>query len=273
MPLFEFRDRTTGARATVIHGDAFALLEVLPDGSFDHAITDPPYAEHVHANAHSVWNRNDGVTVKDKPIGFDSLGGTSLQLLARHLPRVARRWALAFCDLESLGDYKRAAGGHTAQGGTFVRSWIWVKGRSVPQLSGDRPGNRCEGIAVLHRAGPKRWNGHGKHAYFPSEPADVDAVLASGDDVLGDAGSVYSQIAGRDRIHQTQKPPALLQRLLAWFTDQGETILDPFAGSCSLAVEALPMGRNVLCCEANPEELIKAVTLLRSKFELVSVKE
>ncbi|KAA6307524.1 hypothetical protein EZS27_040805, partial [termite gut metagenome] len=50
-------------------------------------------------------------------------------------------------------------------------------------------------------------------------------------------------------IHPTQKPVRLLERLLALTTKEGDTVLDPFAGSCSTAVACINTNRNYICYE------------------------
>ena len=46
-----------------------------------------------------------------------------------------------------------------------------------------------------------------------------------------------------NRIHPTQKPVELLERLIKIFTDPGDVVIDPCAGSGSTLVAANNMGR------------------------------
>jgi site-specific DNA-methyltransferase (adenine-specific) len=48
-----------------------------------------------------------------------------------------------------------------------------------------------------------------------------------------------------EKIHPTQKPVALLERLIELFTDKGDVVIDPVAGSGSTLVAANNKGRNV----------------------------
>ncbi|KAA6342203.1 DNA adenine methyltransferase YhdJ [termite gut metagenome] len=54
-------------------------------------------------------------------------------------------------------------------------------------------------------------------------------------------------------IHPTQKPVRLLERLLALTTKEGDTVLDPFAGSCSTAKACINSGRHYICYEIDKE--------------------
>jgi site-specific DNA-methyltransferase (cytosine-N4-specific) len=47
-------------------------------------------------------------------------------------------------------------------------------------------------------------------------------------------------------------PPYVARQLLADFTKPGDTVLDPMAGSGTMAVEALLLGRNCLASDVNP---------------------
>ena len=47
-----------------------------------------------------------------------------------------------------------------------------------------------------------------------------------------------------EKIHPTQKPIQLLQRLIALFTDPGEVVIDPCCGSGSTVIAAARSGRS-----------------------------
>lgn len=49
--------------------------------------------------------------------------------------------------------------------------------------------------------------------------------------------------------HPTQKPLGLMRELVTLFTDPGETILDPFAGSGTTLLAAKQLGRKAIGCE------------------------
>ena len=255
--------------ALVIHGDWRDVLPALGDGAADVTITDPPYSDHVHQNVRSC-NTTGKVKVKKYDIPFDAL--TDFDHVEAALA-ASRRWVLMCCALESFGEYLEAAGGHWKKKGHYVRSGIWRKKQAAPQLSGDRPANSCEGVAIMHPRLPKgerlQWNGRGGHAYW----------VVDGDDTGGDW--VYDPDAryntwirkgqhpatettdvpcffehGRERAekrHPAQKPGSFVEELVVRFSNPGETVLDLFAGSGSLAKVALPLGRKVILIEKDPE--------------------
>lgn len=53
----------------------------------------------------------------------------------------------------------------------------------------------------------------------------------------------WSRDLGMEKIHPTQKPIPLLQRLVELFTDVDDVVIDPFAGSGSTLIAAANLGR------------------------------
>jgi site-specific DNA-methyltransferase (adenine-specific) len=207
-------------------GDCIEVMSTLE--KVDHVITDPPYDERTHAGA--VCGA-DGVT----GVAFDPLADASAT--AAHILEAARRWCLAFCAVESIGDYARGAGK------LWVRAGIWDKINPTPQLTGDRPGQAVEAIAIMHASGKKRWNKKGEAGIWRCRPP-----------------------RGDDRPdHPTPKPVDLMLALVADFTDPEETILDPFAGSGTTGVACLRLGRKFIGIEKDPTYFALACERLRAE--------
>ena len=55
------------------------------------------------------------------------------------------------------------------------------------------------------------------------------------------------------KIHPTQKPVALIERLVELFTDPGDVVIDPCAGSGSTLVAAENLGRKAYGFEIKKE--------------------
>lgn len=55
------------------------------------------------------------------------------------------------------------------------------------------------------------------------------------------------------KIHPTQKPVPLLERIIEIFTDKGDVVIDPCAGSGSTLRAAANMGRKGYCFEVNKD--------------------
>jgi site-specific DNA-methyltransferase (adenine-specific) len=176
----------------------------------DHVITDPPYGDVTHKGART--GKNGGETL----VTFDAIEAAYLQLACREWLLKTRRWVLFTCEW-------RHAACLEAAGLPLVRLGVWVKPNGAPQFTGDRPGTGWEAVALLHNEGRKRWNGGGHHAVW-----------------------TYSKTEG---LHPTQKPMPLLLRWVGDFTDEGETIADPFMGSGTTGAAALRLGRRFVGIE------------------------
>jgi DNA modification methylase len=55
------------------------------------------------------------------------------------------------------------------------------------------------------------------------------------------------------QIHPFEKPISLLERLIAIYTDQGDTVLDPFMGSGSVGVSCARLNRNFIGVEIDKD--------------------
>lgn len=60
------------------------------------------------------------------------------------------------------------------------------------------------------------------------------------------------------RVHSTQKPIKLIQRLILASSNEGDLVVDPFAGSGSTAITAVQNNRKFITIESDPEYYSKA---------------
>lgn len=223
-------------RFCVIHGDNADILPGLPDKSVAHTICDPPYNERTHSRARSL---KDGGS--DIPINFAALSDFGF---VSDLLRVSRRWVVAFCAVEQLGDYAEAAPD------AWVRAGIWHRTDGTPQLSADRPAQAAEGIAILHDpAERKRWNAGGHRGFWQH---GVERI---------------------ERFHPTPKPVPLMLELVAQFTDPDDLILDPFCGSGTTGIAALRLGRRFIGIDRDPTYAKTARERLEAETNGLSLRD
>lgn len=188
--------------------------------TFDHVLTDPPYPDHVQRDGLMLHGNRNLSRVEVVRAAFDPL--TSLDFV-KPLVAGVKRWALFHCALESLGDYRREAPDR------FIRSCIYEKDRAMPQLTGDRPGSKCEGMALFHSKSAKRWAHKGTHNVF------------------------YAMPEHRAKLrHPTGKPLMLCMAVVEAFTEPGEWILDPFCGAGSYGLACAALNRNYVGSDSDP---------------------
>lgn len=195
--------------ATLYLGDCLEILPTLE--KVDAVITDPPYDDMTH----------NGAILGDHEIDFEPL--ESPAILAKTLLGVSSGWCLCFCALEQFFEYKMGAAD------CWVRAGIWDKVSNMPQLTGDRPAQGGEGIAIFHNKGKKKWNGGGDAAIWR-----------------------YPVERGK-KEHPTQKPVLLLDKLIGQFTQQNNIVLDLFMGSGTTGVACMNLGRKFIGIEIEPK--------------------
>jgi site-specific DNA-methyltransferase (adenine-specific) len=242
---------------TMLLGDA--LNVAMSVGPVDHVITDPPYEAESHTKARrslkdatqrrGAENRGE-VRRIDEALenDFAQISEADRAAAARVFAFLARRWVLAFCQIEAVGAWRDA---FVSAGLKWARGCVWHKPDGAPQFTGDRPGQGFECLAVAHRRGRKRWNGGGKHGVWTCP--------------LG-----HGRGNGQRNLHPTTKPVRLMMELVTDFTDAGESILDPFAGSGTTGVAAVRLGRTFIGIERQEKYFELACERLRAEESLTT---
>ena len=69
------------------------------------------------------------------------------------------------------------------------------------------------------------------------------------------------------KIHPTQKPINVLKRLIEIFTDEGDVVIDPCAGSGSTLRAAAEMGRNAYGFEVNTKFYTEATEKMLANIQ------
>lgn len=217
---------------TVYNADCLDVLPTLD--TVDHVVTDPSYFRDVYLRASAPNTKPGsqtpgrlGVTLAKLAAGDIGEIDELVVPVSSEIARLTTRWAIVFSDVENAHRWREAL---TSAGMRYARTGAWVKPDAMPQMSGDRPGQGFEVCTIMHANGPMRWNGGGHAAVWTHG-------IARGDERVG---------------HPCPKPISLMRELVALFTNPGDVILDPFAGSLTTAVAAYQLGR--LCIAIEREE-------------------
>ncbi len=217
-------------------GDGIEGAEQLPDKSVDLVLTDPPYGiskEYTCESQVSRRLRKDGTDFIMPKGNFGEWDGpisprTWTQVV---LPKV-RGWFVTFCAQAQIGEYCQILEEHKF---VAVGTLVWQKTNPVPFNHKYKPVNAWEALVVGKRPGTK-FNGKMVHNVF-----------------------LYKSPSPQQRIHSTQKPLPLLERLVELFSSKGDFVLDPFAGSATTVLAASNMDRKVLAYEMEREIFDAAV--------------
>lgn len=210
------------------HGDCLEVMRTLPDHSVDAIITDPPYcaggvSEASRASAGGQGLRSENLSRFGWFVG-DNMTTAGLVWLLRSVAvegvRVVKPSGsiLMFCDWRMLHTLVPAI---ESAGLRYQGLVVWDKGHF-----GMGSGFRCQHELIMHFT-------CGKPVYHSQSFGNV----------------IKAKRVGADREHQTQKPIEIMKPLIAVATKEGDTILDPFAGSGSTGVAAAEMNRNFIGIE------------------------
>ena len=198
---------------TLYHGDCREVLAGMADESVAAVLTDPPYTERTHAKARTP--EHAGVTA------FGSISDADLRSILTELGRISQGWVVATLDYRHAVEFDVTP----PTGLKVQRLGVWVKTNPTPQLTGDRPAQGWESIAYMHRSDRRsKWHGGGSHGNYvaPIPPPEG---------------------------HPTAKPLPLVAQWVRWFTNPGDLVLDPFAGSCTTLRAAKDEGRRAIGIE------------------------
>jgi DNA modification methylase len=241
------RDEVVGS---VIVGDCKELLQKLPDASVDLVFLDPPYYLQLPKKDLKRWNQNNVVVaVRDEWDKFRSFEDYDrfiedvLKEVRRVLKPSGTVWVIStYHSLHRIGKIMQDMG-----------YWIlndvhWVKTNPMPNWLGVRFTNATE--TLLWALPDKNAKGYTFHR---------DLAKKFGIGKVGANIWVIPLCTGKERLkneegtrlHSTQKPAELLRRVILTSTNEGDIILDPFAGTGTTGHLAKDLGRNFIMIEGN----------------------
>lgn len=225
------------------HGDCREILANMAEASVRAVLTDPPYTERTHAKARSLYA--DGI-IHEGVTTFAAISDEDLRAVLSEMGRVSQGWVVATLDYRHALEFDL----NPPAGLKCQRVGVWVKTNPTPQITGDRPAQGWEAIGYFHRAkGRSVWNGGGKHGNYVTRIADATG-------------------------HPTTKPLAIVEDWVRMFSDPGDTILDPFAGSGTTLRAAVNNGRKAIGVEVEEKycELI-VKRLSQQAFDFTALEE
>lgn len=209
-------------RWEVIHGDCLDVMAGMEDASIDAIVMDPPYCAGSVSESSRSAAKGQGLRSENiKRLGWfvgDNMGTAGLVFLLRSVAFSAARVVrptgslLVFCDWRMLASVAPAIESAGLRHQNLV---VWDKGHF-----GLGTGFRAQHELVMHFTfGAPEYHDRG-----------TGNLLREG------------RVGASDREHQTEKPTALMSRLLRVVCPVGGLVLDPFCGSGSTGVSAIQSG-------------------------------
>jgi modification methylase len=252
------------ASGRIILGDSLEALKTLASASADLVFADPPYNLQLERELLRPNNtRVDGVHQDwDKFSSFSAYDAFSRAWLAE-----CRRILKPDGAIWVIGSYHNIFRLGTALqdlGFWLLNDVIWRKTNPMPNFRGRRFTNAHETLIWASRGEASRYT------------FNYEALKAFNDDVQMRSDWLIPICSGPERLkdeggrkaHPTQKPEALLARVLLAATNPGDLVVDPFFGTGTTGAAAKRLGRRFIGIERDPdyaraaEERIAAITPL-----------
>lgn len=201
----------------VIHGDCRKAFPSISPGSISTIICDPPYGIDAHQSG------------QESKHFYDDSAAYALEICEFILREgfklcTPRATLFMFCDID-----------HFVHLRTYAAQQAWTVYRTPIIWNKQRGGRAPWGKAGFQRAY--------EIILFAVKGQD-ELLYPGGIDILD-----YPQDTAKDRSHAANKPTALLERLIQLSTLQGETVLDPCAGSGSIILAADKCHVKTICIE------------------------
>ncbi|HQN53781.1 MAG TPA: site-specific DNA-methyltransferase [Novosphingobium sp.] len=228
----------------ILDGDCVEAMRSLPSASVDMIFADPPYNLQLGGDL----SRPDGShvdAVTDHWDQFDSFA--AYDAFSRAWLTEARRVLKPNGSLWVIGSYHnifRLGAMLQDMGFWILNDIVWRKANPMPNFKGTRFTNAHETLI---------WCSMGEKAKYTFNYRAMktlnDELQMRSDWVLPICGGQERLKKGGHKVHPTQKPEALLYRVMLATTNKGDVVLDPFFGTGTTGAVARRLGREWIGCE------------------------
>jgi len=228
----------------ILDGDCIEAMRSLPAASVDMIFADPPYNLQLGGDL----SRPDGShvdAVTDHWDQFDSFA--AYDAFSRAWLAEARRILKPAGSIWVIGSYHnifRLGAMMQDMGFWILNDIVWRKANPMPNFKGTRFTNAHETLI---------WASMGEKAKYTFNYRAMktlnDELQMRSDWVLPICNGPERLKKGGHKVHPTQKPEALLYRVMLATTNKGDVVLDPFFGTGTTGAVAKRLGREWIGCE------------------------
>ncbi len=231
---------------TILVGDCVAEIERLPAGSVDLVFADPPY----NLQLEGALSRPDQSVVDAVDDDWDKFADfAEYDSFTRRWLTAVRRVMKRDATIVVIGSYHNIfrVGAILQDAGFWIlNDLVWRKANPMPNFRGRRFTNAHETMIWAARSADAK-------AYT----FNYEALKAGNDDCQARSDWFFPICTGAERLkdpqgrktHPTQKPEALLAKVLLSASNVGDLVLDPFFGSGTTGAVARRLGRHFLGIE------------------------
>ena len=246
----------------ILNGDTLRLIKKIPNKSFDLVFADPPYNMQIGEGLRRPDDSKvNGVDDKwDKFESFNQYDQFCIEWL-----KECKRILKDNGSLWVIGSYHNIfrLGYHIQNLNYWIlNDVIWRKSNPMPNFKGTRFTNAHETLI---------WASKNKKSKYTF---NYQSLKCLNDDIQMRSDWTFPICNGKERlkkngrkVHSTQKPEALLHRIILATTNKGDTVFDPFIGTGTTAVVAKKLGR-IFCGIEKNKKYFKAASnrILKTKI-------
>ncbi len=230
---------------TILPGDCIDVMNNLPEASIDLIFADPPYNLQLKGDLHRP-NNTKVDAVDDAWDQFDSF--KAYDAFTRAWLAAAKRLLKPGGAIWVIGSYHnifRVGAELQTQGYWILNDVVWRKSNPMPNFRGKRFTNAHETMIWASK------DEGAKYTFNYEALKELnDGIQMRSDWVLPICnGGERLKDENGDKAHPTQKPEALLHRVLVGATNPGDVVLDPFFGTGTTGAVAKMLGRDFIGIE------------------------
>ena len=246
---------------TIIKGDTVKELKKLPNNSIDLIFADPPYfmqteGELLRTDGSKFAGVNDDWDKFNSYKQYDDFCKQWLVECKRILKENGSIWVIgAFQNIYRIGYIMQNLGFW------IINDVIWSKSNAVPNFMGTRFKNSHETLLWCTKSKKAKYTFNYKTMKRLNNGKQDKSVWDIGIAI----GNERLKNKKGKKIHNTQKPEKLLQKIILSSSNIEDTILDPFFGTGTTGAMAKKMGRNYIGIER--EQIY--IKVAKKRIELV----
>lgn len=230
---------------TILQGDCVEVLKSLPTNSVDMVFADPPYNMQLGGELHRPdHTKVDAVTDHwdqfETMRAYDELSRAWLAECRRVLKDDGTLWVIG-----SYHNIYRVGASLMDAGYWILNDVVWRKNNPMPNFRGTRLCNAHETLIWASKSEKS------KYTFNYDSLKEMNDGLQMRSDWLIPICNGGERLKDNDgqKVHTTQKPEALLYRVLMTASKPGDVILDPFFGTGTTGAVAKKMGRKFIGIE------------------------
>ena len=228
----------------ILDGDCIEAMRSIPSASVDLVFADPPYNLQLGGDL----NRPDGSHVDAVTDHWDQFDSFALyDKFTREWLTEAKRILKPDGGLWVIGSYHniyRVGAILQDLGFWILNDIVWRKSNPMPNFRGTRFTNAHETLLWCSQGEKAKY-----HFNYRAMKTLNDELQMRSDWVLPICNGAERLKEGGHKVHPTQKPEALLYRVLLSTTEKGDVVLDPFFGTGTTGAVAKRLGRQWIGCE------------------------